>query len=38
MANKEVTITDKEAAAIETFKAAVKALPRSILFTVDDDN
>lgn len=38
MANKKVTLTEKEAAAIEAFKAAVKALPRSIHFTADDDN
>jgi len=38
MANKKVTITEKEAAAIEAVKAAVKAMPRSILFSVDDDN
>ena len=38
MANKKVTLTEKEAAAIEAFKVAVKALPRSIHFTTDDDN
>ena len=38
MANKKVTLTEKEAAAIEAFKEAVKTLPRSIHFTTDDDN
>ena len=38
MANKKVTLTEKEAAAIDALKAAIKALPRSIHFTTDDDS
>ncbi len=30
-------LTENEAAAIEAFKAAVKGLPRSIVFSVDDE-
>lgn len=38
MATKKVTLNEKEAAAIDALKAAIKALPRSIHFTTDDDN
>ena len=38
MATKKVTLNEKEAAAIDALKAAIKALPRSIHFTIDDDN
>lgn len=36
METKKVKLSDKEAAAIDAVKVAIKALPRSIHFTVDD--
>lgn len=38
MATKKVTLNEKEAAAIDALKAAIKALPSSIHFTIDEDN
>ena len=36
MATKRVTATEKEIAAIDAVKAAIKALPRSLYFTADE--
>lgn len=38
MATKKVTLNEKEVAAIDALKAAIKALPSSIHFTIDEDS